>query len=287
MIDYQKELNESQYRVVTEGDGPVLVLAGAGSGKTRTLTYRVAYLIEQGILPDRILLLTFTNKAAQEMLSRVAELMKDKVSTSGKSQASGLWGGTFHHVAHRLLRTMGSAVNLKPNFTILDREDARDVIKRAVKEVSGNAPKRRLPQPGVFQEVISYASNAQISVEDAVAAKYPEGLDILPIMQRVAGLYKEKKQRSNTLDFDDLLLYWLQLLSIPAIRTKLSNQWQYILVDEYQDTNTVQDDIVRSLATKFNNVLVVGDDAQSIYSFRAANVNNILSFPKNFPEAKI
>src|SRR3989344_7947102 len=151
MIDFKKELNTEQYRVVTKADGPSLVLAGAGSGKTRTLVYRVAYLLEKGVAPERIMLLTFTNKAAHEMLSRVEELLKSS------KQASGLWGGTFHHVANRLLRTMGSAVGLKRNFSILDREDSKDMLKRIVKELGGATQRgRRMPQPGVFLEVVSY-----------------------------------------------------------------------------------------------------------------------------------
>lgn len=284
MIDFKKELNPAQYEVVTKADGPSLVLAGAGSGKTRTLVYRVAYLLEQGIKPERILLLTFTNKAAHEMLSRVAELVKDPKKTQK------IYGGTFHHVANRLLRKLGSAINLKSNFTILDREDSKDMLKRIIKEEGGPAPAkggRRLPQPGIFLEVIGYAANAQLKIEEALGRKYLEGSQLLPLFEKVAARYAEKKQATHSLDFDDLLTAWLRLLKVPRVREKLQGFWEYILVDEYQDTNVVQDEIVRTLAEKHQNVLVVGDDAQSIYSFRAADIENILQFPKQFPGAKV
>ena len=282
MIDFKKELNQAQYEVVTKSDGPSLVLAGAGSGKTRTLVYRVAYLLEQGVAPERIMLLTFTNKAAHEMLSRVDELLQNK------KQATGLWGGTFHHVANRLLRTMGSAVGLKRNFSILDREDSKDMLKRIVKELGGATQRgRRMPQPGVFLEVVSYAANAQIGIPEALEKKYPEGLDMAEVFTTVAERYAERKRAANALDFDDLLICWLRLLGKPALQKKLQGLWQYILVDEYQDTNTVQDEIVRLLAADHKNILVVGDDAQSIYSFRAAEIRNILDFPKRFPDTKI
>src|SRR3989344_8981687 len=176
MIDFKKELNTEQYRVVTKADGPSLVLAGAGSGKTRTLVYRVAYLLEKGVAPERIMLLTFTNKAAHEMLSRVEELIGDHEKTKK------IWGGTFHHVANRLLRTMGSAVGLKRNFFILEREDSKDMLKRIVKELGGATQRgRRMPQPGVFLEVVSYAANAQIGIPEALEKKYPEGLDMAEV----------------------------------------------------------------------------------------------------------
>ena len=296
MIDFKKELNKAQYEVVTAPKGPALVLAGAGSGKTRTLVYRVAYLLEQGVLPERILLLTFTNKAAHEMLSRVAELIQRSEKTKKTEPrtvhdrkvgtGTGVWGGTFHHVAHRLLRKMGSAVGLKSNFTILDREDSKDALKRILKEFLQQMHGKRLPQPGIVLEVISYAANAQVPLAEAIEKKYPDGARILPVLEAVALRYEERKRRSNALDFDDLLKYWLALLKKPALLKKLSGLWEYILVDEYQDTNTVQDEIVRLLASAHHNLLVVGDDAQSIYSFRAANIENILQFPKNFPEAK-
>lgn len=281
MIDFKKELNQAQHKVVTEASGPSLVLAGAGSGKTRTLVYRVAYLIEQGVKPERILLLTFTNKAAHEMLSRVDELLKDP------KQTKKIWGGTFHHVANRLLRKMGKAIGLKSNFSILDREDSKDMLKRCIKQIAGGTKGKRLPQPGIFLEVVSYAVNAQITIEEALSRKYPEGMRILELFEKVGQLYVEKKKKANALDFDDLLLYWLRLLQLPLIKAKLADLWEYILVDEYQDTNVVQDSIVRLLASKHKNILVVGDDAQSIYSFRAADIKNILDFPKQFKGTKI
>jgi DNA helicase-2/ATP-dependent DNA helicase PcrA len=278
-VDYAKELNEEQLAVVTKGDGPCLVLAGAGSGKTRTIVYRVAYLLERGVMPEEILLLTFTNKAAREMRERAAELIG--------AEPTRMWNGTFHHVCHRILRISGEHVGLKKGFTILDQEDARDLMKISVRECGVDTKARRFPSPAVLLSLVSYARNARQPLDETVEAKHPNFHEIVPEILRAAERYEEKKRASNAVDFDDLLLFAARLLSThEPSRRKYARRFRYILVDEYQDTNGLQAEIVRALSTAHGNVLVVGDDAQSIYSFRGADIGNILSFPDIFPGAK-
>jgi len=278
-IDYEKELNEEQLKVVTSAEGPCLVLAGAGSGKTRTIVYRVAYLVERGISPERILLLTFTNKAAKEMLTRVETLLG--------THPAGLWGGTFHSVANRILRKYADRIGFKNNFTILDEEDAKDIIKVCVRDLGIDTRARRFPSPAVLKAIISYTANSRKNISQTVEDKYPNFLDIVPEIENVRSQYEQRKRAANAMDFDDLLLYLLKLLNDDsAVRDKLSRSFQYILVDEYQDTNVIQAQIVLALSEVNKNILVVGDDAQSIYSFRAANLRNILDFPKIFPDTK-
>ncbi|HBL39517.1 TPA: hypothetical protein DDZ10_02490 [Candidatus Uhrbacteria bacterium] len=275
----EEDLNDEQRCVVLEGDGPCLVLAGAGSGKTRTITYRVAYLIEQGISPDRLLLLTFTNKASAEMISRVESLC-------GR-YPTGLWAGTFHSVANRLLRQYASEVGFTRDFTILDREDSEALIKTCVKDQKIDTKKMRFPSASVILALVSYARNAGVSFEEALERKHPHLEPVLADLLLIATLYDKKKRAGNTMDFDDLLLKLLELLNDhPAIADRLSERFKYILVDEFQDTNTIQAAIIRRLAQQNGNLLVVGDDAQSIYSFRAADIQNILRFPEWMPRTK-
>ncbi len=266
--------------MVLNGDGPCLVLAGAGSGKTRTITYRVAYLIENGVAPENILLVTFTNKAAREMLNRVESLLGPRTS--------GLWGGTFHSIANRILRQYAPAVGYTSNFNILDEEDAKDLIKMCVKECGVDAKERRFPSPANLKSVISYARNASRPIEDVVERKHPNFIELIPSIQRIADLYASRKRAADVMDFDDLLLLLRDLVATrPDIRDRLATQFRYILVDEYQDTNVIQAEIVHALASVHNNLLVVGDDAQSIYSFRAAEIRNILNFPDAHQSAKV
>ncbi|MEK9152372.1 MAG: ATP-dependent helicase [Patescibacteria group bacterium] len=279
-IDYKKELNAEQYAVVSGGDGPCLVLAGAGSGKTRTIVYRVAYLIEHGVRPDEILLLTFTNKAAAEMMSRIAVILGAKAGIN-------VWGGTFHSIANRILRAYGTNVGFTPNFTILDQEDSRDLIKTSIRELGFDAKARRFPSAAVIQSVLSYARNAMRPLDETVERKHPGLSKLADEIGRVAEMYMRKKRQANAMDFDDLLEHLSDLLARePLIRAALSERFRYVLVDEYQDTNRLQAAIVRQLASHHKNVLVVGDDAQSIYSFRAAEIRNILDFSRDFPGAK-
>jgi len=276
-IDYKEELNSEQLRAVTSSEGPCLVLAGAGSGKTRTIIYRVAYLLERGVGPENILLVTFTNKAAKEMLTRVEMLLG--------YQPTGLWGGTFHSVANRILRKYADRIGFKSNFTIMDEEDAKDMLKVCIKDLKIDTKARRFPSPAVLKSIISYSLNSRKDISKTIDQKYPNFLELLPEIMEVKDLYEKKKREANAMDFDDLLLYLLKLISDDSgVRQKLSQNFKYILVDEYQDTNVIQAQIVMALSEAHKNIFVVGDDAQSIYSFRAANLRNILDFPKIFPD---
>ena len=278
-IDFIHELNDEQYRVVTEGDGPCLVLAGAGSGKTRTLVYRVAYLLEQGIDPSNILLVTFTNKAAKEMTGRVERLIGFR--------PEGLNSGTFHHVGNLTLRHYADRLGYKRNFTILDSDDSADMVKSVMASLGYNTKGQNFPKASVVYNVLSFAHNSHSDVRTMASEVYDYPDFIAAGLERIDRDYTDKKRVSNAMDFDDLLVNWLNLLqNEPEVRDRLSRQYKYILVDEYQDTNYLQAAVINELSRVNNNVLVVGDDAQSIYSFRAADVNNILNFPKDYPQAK-
>jgi len=278
-IDYKSELNDEQYQVVVGADGPSLVLAGAGSGKTRTLTYRVAYLLDKGIKPNRILLVTFTNKAAKEMMSRIETICKSKIS--------GLWGGTFHGVANRLLRIYGKHIGIEPNFKILDEEDAKDLVKSAYQQ-AGTPADKYFPKSDLIRKMISLATNLSEPIGEILSKRFSQlNREYLPIIEEIAKIYQQKKRAAQALDYDDLLSQWLRLLvEVPEVKAKLAAQFQYILVDEYQDTNSLQGKIITHLADQHQNILVVGDDAQSIYSFRGADVNNIFEFPKVFSDCQ-
>jgi len=278
-IDYKNELNEEQYKVVTSGDGPCLVLAGAGSGKTRTLVYRVAYLLENGVTPNRILLVTFTNKAAKEMTSRIELLLKNK--------PKGLWSGTFHHMGNRLLRIYGQEIGIDSNFNILDSEDSKSLVKLCRSNMALPDDKY-FPKADLIHKIISLSANLKDPITDIIRRRFSQiDENYIPIIERISQLYREKKTQSNSLDFDDLLYQWNRLLlESEKVRTKLARQFKYILVDEYQDTNHIQGEIINHLAGGDQNVLVVGDDSQSIYSFRGAIVDNILNYPKDFKSVK-
>ena len=279
-VDYKSELNDEQYKVVTSGEGPCLVLAGAGSGKTRTITYRVAYLIEKGIKEENILLVTFTNKAAGEMLKRVSALI-------GK-QPDKLWGGTFHHIGNRILRKYAKLLGYQSNFTILDEGDSKDLLKLCIKEEGVDVKARRFPSAAILKDIISYTKNSEQALEKVIELRHPKWLELENQIQNIAERYKLKKKDNNAMDFDDLLVNWLKLLKDnPRIKDRLAAQFHYILVDEYQDTNYIQAAIIKELASVHHNVLVVGDDAQSIYSFRAADIGNILNFSDSFKGASI
>jgi DNA helicase-2/ATP-dependent DNA helicase PcrA len=279
-IDYAAELNEQQLAAVTAPPGPLLVIAGAGSGKTRTLTYRVAYLLENGIDPRNILLLTFTNKAARQMLDRVANLLP--------VDASGLWGGTFHSVGNRILRRHGSALGYSSGFTIMDREDQKDLINAVVASAGIDPKQIRFPKGDVLAEIFSFVVNTETPLEELLAEKFPYFLSLLDKIKDVQARYDRKKKATNSMDFDDLLEKTLSMLQQhEGIAAFYRRQFQFILVDEYQDTNKIQADLVDTLACDHKNVMVVGDDAQSIYSWRGANFQNILEFPKRYPDAQV
>src|SRR6267142_1280652 len=279
-IDYAAELNEQQLAAVTASPGPLLVIAGAGSGKTRTLTYRVAYLLENGIDPRNILLLTFTNKAARQMLDRVANVLP--------IDASGIWGGTFHSVGNRMLRRHGSALGYNSGFTIMDREDQKDLINTVVASAGIDPKEIRFPKGNVLAEIFSFVVNTETALEELPAEKFPYFLPLLEKITDVHGRYEKKKKAINSVDFDDLLEKTLSMLQKHEnIASFYRRQFQFILVDEYQDTNKIQADFIDLLAWEHRNVMVVGDDAQSIYSWRGANFQNILEFPKRYPDAKV
>jgi DNA helicase-2/ATP-dependent DNA helicase PcrA len=279
-IDYPAELNEQQLAAVTAPPGPLLVIAGAGSGKTRTLTYRVAYLLENGVDARNILLLTFTNKAARQMLDRVSNLLP--------VDAAGIWGGTFHSIGNRMLRRHGSALGYSSGFTIMDREDQKDLIATVVAS-SGIDPKEmRFPKADVLADIFSFVVNTERPMEELLAEKFPYFLPLLEQIKDVQARYERKKKATNSLDFDDLLEKTLRmLLDHEHIARVYRRQFQFILVDEYQDTNKIQADFIDVLAQEHQNVMVVGDDAQSIYSWRGANFQNILEFPKRYPKAQV
>jgi DNA helicase-2/ATP-dependent DNA helicase PcrA len=279
-IDYAAALNPEQLAAVQAAPGPILVIAGAGSGKTRTLTYRVAYLIDNGVEPENILLLTFTNKAAREMLHRVGSLLPHDISR--------MWGGTFHHVGHRLLRRHANLLGFGTDFTIMDADDAEDLAASCL-AVAGLDPKdSRTPKGSVLLDMFGLAINKEVPLREIIRDQYPffdQLADSLDVVMRV---YTERKKNNNVMDYDDLLSLTLRLLRDNAeLRERYQNQFQHILVDEYQDTSKVQSDLVDTLAALHKQVMVVGDDAQSIYSWRGANFENILHFPKRYEGATV
>jgi DNA helicase-2/ATP-dependent DNA helicase PcrA len=279
-VRYEEELNPEQLEVVMAGDGPLLVIAGAGSGKTRTLTYRVSRLIEDGIDPQEILLLTFTNKAAREMLSRVEQLVT--IDTRR------IWGGTFHSVGNRLLRRYAEAIGYRSNFSILDDEDAKETMDGAVSSLGINTLERRFPKGDVLLDIYSFLINTRTPLELHLEQNYPHFAIYKEEMVKVFRRYKDRKREANVMDFDDLLVNWKLLLDDhPEISAALKRRFRSILVDEYQDTNKLQADVVDAMAAERRNVMVVGDDAQSIYSFRGASFENIITFPMRFAETVI
>jgi DNA helicase-2/ATP-dependent DNA helicase PcrA len=277
-VDYEKELNPEQLAAVMHGRGPALVLAGAGTGKTRVVTYRVARLVETGTRPENILLLTFTNKAAREMMRRVEELVGKNIS--------GLSGGTFHHAANLLLRQHCHLAGYKQGFSILDREDAKELIEACSSEIAGKDT--LLPRGAVFSGLMGLAKNTCVPIKDIVLGRFPHFIDRLETIEKVASLYEKKKAALNLMDFDDLLMNWKKVLQEnERIREYYSLKFRHLLVDEYQDTNRLQAEIIGLLSGEEGNLLVVGDDAQSIYSFRGADFENILRFPETYRDAAV
>lgn len=279
-IDYASEVNDQQLAAVTAPPGPALVIAGAGSGKTRTLTYRVAYLLEQGIPADRILLLTFTNKAAREMMRRVLDLLGE--------DRSDLWGGTFHSIGNRILRLYAAQLGYARDFTILDQEDARHLIATCIAESNIDTKATRFPKAEVLGSIFSLAVNRRLTVSEIVSQQFDYFLRLLPKIEQLNVAYTERKRLTGAMDFDDLLALWLRLMEEHEdVRGFLQRRFQFILVDEYQDTNQLQGDLIDQLAARHKNVMAVGDDAQSIYGWRGANFENILRFPKRYPGSEV
>jgi DNA helicase-2/ATP-dependent DNA helicase PcrA len=279
-IDLHQELNPAQYEAATTVDGPLLVVAGAGSGKTRTLVYRLVHLVSQGIAPDRILLLTFTRKAAQEMLWRAGVLLDVSCHR--------VTGGTFHAIANMLLRRYGHHLGYDANFTILDRADAEGIINILKSSLSLGGAGKRFPSKHVIINIISKAVNKSVTIEDLMADEYGHLLEYLSEIHLLREHYEQFKLEHGLMDYDDLLVNWQRLLANdPAVRQEIAQRFSHIMVDEYQDTNPIQADIVRLLASHHDNVMAVGDDSQSIYSFRGADFRNIMNFPRLFPTARI
>ena len=278
-IDYQTDLNEQQYAVVTADDGPVLVIAAAGTGKTRALTYRVAWLIEERqVAPHRILLLTFTNKAAREMLERATALAGEGVG--------GLWGGTFHHMANRLLRRHGNVLGYERDFAILDADDSRGLIRQCMDEC--NLSPKEFARPEVLASIFSLAANREADVQAIAEERFGEHSPKLDDVLRVQRRYTKQKRETNAMDFDDLLVNGLRLFQEDRdLLARYQEHFMYILVDEYQDTNIIQAAWVDSLAARRRNLLAVGDDFQSIYAWRGADYRNIMRFGERYEDATL
>ena len=308
--DFAADLNPAQARAAAHGDGPLLIIAGAGTGKTRTLVYRVAHLLERGVPPERVLLLTFTRRAAQDMLGRAERLVG--------SASRGVHGGTFHGTAHRLLRRFGPAAGLARDFTIMDQADAEDLMQLSRAKLGYGEKKKRFPKKETLHHVYSRHVNTDIPVAAILAEEYPQFREYEEDFARIYADYTARKTERNLVDYDDLLLFWLLMLSdgdaesgmrnaeiagagvagaeaagLEATRhsttlaERIAGLYDHVLVDEYQDTNQLQARILRGMCRAHRNITVVGDDAQSIYSFRGATIRNILDFPEEFPGAEI
>ena len=279
-VDYQAELNPQQYAAVTASPGPALVIAGAGSGKTRTLTYRVAWLLDNGIPARNILLLTFTNKAAREMLDRVSELVG--------SGTRDLWGGTFHSIGNRILRRDAEELGYRPNYSIMDRDDQKQLMTTVVEESEVDTKAMRFPKPQLLCDMFSLAINTGVSVEEIIEQRYEYFEHLTDTLVKIRDAYEDKKLATNSMDFDDLLVKCLKLLrQDPQLTEYYQRRFEFVLVDEYQDTNSLQAELIDLFARPQKNLMVVGDDAQSIYSWRGANFRNILDFPDKYQGAQV
>ncbi|MEO8398246.1 MAG: ATP-dependent helicase, partial [Ignavibacteriaceae bacterium] len=280
VINYKEELNNSQYEAASAIDGAYLIIAGAGTGKTRTLVYRVARLIEIGYDPKSILLLTFTRKAANEMMNRASILLDNRCSK--------ILGGTFHSFANLTLRKYAKAAGLESSFTILDQSDNEDVINLIRSQAGFISKEKRFPNKQTLNKVFSLSVNTSRKVEEIIEENYPHFIEQLDKILDIKKIFTEYKRRNNLLDYDDLLVYLKNFLFNLNPSTKaLLNSIKFVMVDEYQDTNKLQADLVLGLTQLNKNIMVVGDDSQSIYSFRGANFKNIIEFPKLFEDVKI
>jgi DNA helicase-2/ATP-dependent DNA helicase PcrA len=277
-MDFESHLNAAQMEAVLAVEGPVLVVAGAGSGKTRVIEYRVLNLLRSGVPPESVLLLTFTRRAAREMLARAAR---------HDPRCAGVAGGTFHSFANGVLRRYGSVLGLPPSFTILDQADAEEAVGRCAARLGCCDASRRFPGKETLLSVISKATNQRATVKAVLARDYPHFAEHAGRVEAVRQAYTEFKVRSDCLDYDDLLVYLLILLEQEPVRRQLAERHRYVMVDEYQDTNALQGDVTHLLAQGHRNVMAVGDDAQSIYRFRGASRENILEFPARYPGCRV
>src|SRR5205085_2923348 len=279
-------LNDAQREVVEHHHGPLLVVAGAGTGKTWTLACRLARLIERGTPPERILLLTFTRRAAREMLSRAERLLGDRVGGRAAGRVGGrVWGGTFHGVGNRLLRLHGLAIGLRPDFTIMDRSDAADLLNLIRSDLGVAQGERRFPKKETLATIYSRSVNARVKLQEVLEADFPWCRGDVEAIRSIFRAYTERKRRANVLDFDDLLLFWHALVA--GAGDRMGALFDHVLVDEYQDTNALQAEILAGLRRGSDDIMVVGDDAQAIYAFRSATVRNILEFPEGFPGTRV
>lgn len=275
-LSYEKVLNKAQLEAVMTTEGPVLVIAGAGSGKTRTIVYRVARLIELGVPPSSILLLTFTKKAAKQMLERAARIQDERCRF--------VVGGTFHSFANRILRRYSREIGFRNGFSLIDRSDTEQIISSIISDIGKN---RRFPKKGTVADIISKSANTGRSIEDILKDEYEHFIEFADQIKKIELLYREYKKAHSLIDYDDLLIYLKKLLEVEDIRERISDQFRYIMVDEYQDTNRIQADILEGLCFLHKNIMAVGDDSQAIYSFRGADFRNMFDFPKRFPGTKI
>jgi DNA helicase II / ATP-dependent DNA helicase PcrA len=279
-IDYEKELNEEQFHAVSSPPGKALVIAGAGSGKTRTLTYRVSWLLDRGENARNILLLTFTNKAAREMVERVRSLVTGDVAE--------LWAGTFHSICNRILRRHAEEIGFTSSFSILDRDDQKSLMSAVVAASSIDTKQRRFPKPDVLISMFSLLANTGGGLRELLHARYPYFADLEDELEIVRAGYSKKKRDTNSLDFDDLLVKAVELFRThPDVLGIYQKRFRNILVDEYQDTNSVQSELIDLLAGESNSLMAVGDDAQSIYSWRGAEVDHILNFQQRYPDSVV
>ncbi|MDP6107605.1 MAG: ATP-dependent helicase, partial [Candidatus Brocadiia bacterium] len=273
-------LNPQQREAVTHGDGPLLVVAGAGSGKTRTLAYRVAHLVAQGVPPERVLLLTFTRRAAGAMLERAALAVR-----GGEAIARRAWGGTFHAIGNRLLRIHGRAAGLEPDFTIIDHSDAEDLMDILRHQLGLSKTGGRFPRKGTCLAIYSRRVNGGDDLTTVLRKHFPWCAQWEGELRSLFRAYAERKLEQRVLDYDDLLLYWYHLSQDGPLGDLIGGGFDHILVDEYQDTNVLQAGILAGMRRELRNITVVGDDAQSIYGFRSATPRNMLDFPAQFPGA--
>ena len=276
-----RDLNESQREAATAPDGANLILAGPGSGKTRVITYRVAHLIARGVPAESILLVTFTRRAAREMVDRLEALVGPK--------AARVWAGTFHHIGNRLLRKAAEVLGYGPNFTILDGEDQADLVRQAMEDAGLFGSGRLAPKPSTVMHLLGYAFNVARPLESVVHERAPDLVDRLPELEAAARAYADRKRAANCMDYDDLLGQWARLLDeFPEQRLAQGRMFRHILIDEMQDTNHVQIKVVEAIARAgAGNLTAVGDDAQSIYRFRGADYDNILKFPDRHPGSRV
>ena len=285
--DWLSKLNEQQRAAATFGDGPLLIIAGAGTGKTNTLAHRVAHLIATGTDPSRILLLTFTRRAAAEMLKRVERILAARDGGKQAALLARVWGGTFHAVANRLLRAHATSLGLGESFTVIDRSDAEDLLNVVRSELALDKGNVRFPRKGTCLAIYSRCVNAGEAIEQVLARHFPWCADFPEPLKSLFKAYVDRKQEQNVLDYDDLLLWWFHLMQDDALAAEVRRRFDAVLVDEYQDTNALQASILQRMCPDGRGLTVVGDDAQSIYAFRAATVENILDFPKTFPGATV